>query len=85
MQEFHVANLVQVDQVFQDNDQPFPVQPDSKYCGRECKVAYCLLFLRDISLHKHVKLWVLQRTCRDVLLYVTFVAFEETGLGRPVR
>ena len=39
MEELHVADVVEVYLILEDNRQSLPVQPDSKNGGRECELA----------------------------------------------
>lgn len=45
IQQFHVADIVQIYLFFQNDDQPLPIQPNSKYTGRKSQLAYCRLSL----------------------------------------
>ena len=56
MEELHVADVVDEEDLLEDDDQAFPVHLDRDHHSVECEFAYCRVFLSSPVSPMHITL-----------------------------
>ena len=54
MEELHVADVVDEEDLLEDDDQAFPVHLDRDHHSVECELAYCRVFLSSPVSHMRI-------------------------------